>query len=281
MTHGEPYFNNGSSIESPTHRRYFSSRQRRTHENKNMDRCHYDQLVEQIRSQRLDNNVFFGPINSLIQKDFLQLENIRFFITLGLDTCQLSQLWDNGSLRNDDSVVINFDPKFNPSEIDTTSRFFYENVENLRKIIANVANDCNNTNQQEMKKLVKNDIESLGTLYSGNWGVQMRYLLDIAIIFKIASQYDKILIVSKNGNDNVLVSFLIAIQMIQNPQLSALEAFKFIKVQRPSVHELTPEFVSLCNSLSGNSLSGPIPDKQSRKLEQMDYLSSKRSRISD
>ncbi|GAV53693.1 hypothetical protein ZYGR_0AK01950 [Zygosaccharomyces rouxii] len=247
-----------------------------------MNRCYYDQLVEQIKSQRLDNSILFGPINSLIQKDFLESENIRFFVTLGFDTWQLSQLWDNGSLSSDNSVVINFDPNFNTNEIDTTTRFFYENAENLRKIVTHVMNtDDNGSNHQELKKLISSDLAGLGTIYSGNWGVQIRYLVDIAIIFKMASQYGKILIVSKNGNDNVLVSFLIAIQMIQNPQISTPEAFKFIKVQRPSVHELAPEFVDLCNSLSGNPSSTPIPDKQSRKFEQMDYLSSKRSRISD
>ncbi|GCE97540.1 hypothetical protein ZYGM_003397 [Zygosaccharomyces mellis] len=248
----------------------------------NMNRCYYDQLVEQIRSQKLDSNVLFGPINSLTQKDFLEVENVKFFITLGLDTSQLSQVWNNGPLNSDNSVVINFDPNFDYNGVDTETRFFDENAENLRKIVAHVMRaDDDSSTQQYLRSLVNSDVTSLGTVYNGSWEVQIRNLLDIAIIFKLASGYGKLLIVSKNGNDNVLVSLLVALQIIQNPHLSVLEAFKFIKVQRPSVQELAPEFVSLCSSLGGTPLSGSTPDKQGRKFEQMDYLTSKRSRVSD
>lgn len=248
----------------------------------NMNRCYYDQLVEQIRSQKLDSNVLFGPINCLSQKDFLEVENIKFFITLGLDTWQLSQVWNDGPLNSDNSVVVNFDPNFDYNRVDTETRFLDENAENLHKIAAHVmrAYDDNST-QQHLRSLFNSDITSLSTVYGGSWGVQIRNLLDIAIMFKMASQYGKLLIVSKNGNDNVLVSLLVALQIIQNPHISVLEAFKFIKVQRPSVQELAPEFVSLCSSLGGTPLSGSTPDKQGRKFEQMDYLTSKRSRVSN
>lgn len=247
-----------------------------------MNRCYYDHVLEQIRSQRLDNNIFFGPINSLIQKDFLEAENIRFFITLELDARQLAQLWEDGLLNSKESVVASFDPNFNCNKIDIGTKFFYENEENLREIVNYVmSSDNDSSGQLGLKQLINSDMANLGTIYGGNWGDQIRHLLNIALVFKMASHYGKILIVSKNGNDNVLVSFLMAIQMIQNPQVSTSEAFNFIKVQRPSVHELGPEFIDLCDSLNDRSLTGSIPDKPSRRFEQMDYLISKRSRIGD
>lgn len=232
-----------------------------------MDRCYYDQLTEQIRSQKLDSTFFFGPLNSLIQSDFLQTENIRFFITLGLDTVQLWQLWENNPLGND-TVLINFDPDFKFDAIRSSNSVSHGNVENFGKITSSVVNG--DTHRPDLAKLVKYNPETLHTIYSDDWEHSIQRILDIAIIFKMASHHGKTLIVSKNGNDNILTSLLISIQRLQNPQLSTLDAFRFIKVQRPSVYHLTPDFFDLCNSINCYSLAdAPVKvDKQSRKIGQ-------------
>ena len=48
--------------------------------------------LEQLKPQKLDSNVFFGPLNTLTQFDFIKDNNVKLFICIGLSTQRLANI---------------------------------------------------------------------------------------------------------------------------------------------------------------------------------------------
>lgn len=206
--------------------------------------CYTAELLEQLRPQQLDTNLFFGPLNALTQREFLEQHNIRFFIGVGIDTSRLASLVQDGQLLGCSGpfppLMVNFDQKFDYASLaaasESTQLYHLQNSELLAQLVSQTAHAA----QRNIAYYTYSNVFSDGLVD------RFETFNDLVQIFKMAAHMGNILVFSQNGNDEQLLMLLIFFVLQKYPCVGPAEAVKFIKCLRPSVHDLTPEQLYWC-----------------------------------
>lgn len=216
--------------------------------------CYTAELVEQLRPQQLDTNVFFGPLNALTQRDFLEQHNIRFFIGVGIDTARLSSLVQGTQVLENDgpfpSLMINFDERFDHGTLaasaEITQLYHFHHTKTLSQLAAHSAHVL----QKDAACYMQSNV------FSETGIERFQTFSDLVVIFKMAAHLGNILVFSQNGNDEQLLMLLIFIVLQKYPYAEPSEAAKFIKCLRPTVQDLTAEQLYWCVKAK-ESFGGP------------------------
>lgn len=231
--------------------------------------------LEQLKPQRLSGNIFFGPLNTLTQRQFIESENIKLFIGVGLSTGRLAPILNEipsfaGKLN--DCLVLNFDSEFDPASVaggtagSAVEEYHSQNSRVLRLIIE----DFLKSNQEcsvrdgyrcltpgpetyDFAHIIDGDIEAYynrGNVCYDSSSSKFVSFNDLITIFKRVNPAAKILVFSQNGNDLELVTFLISAVLKEKPGIDVVEAYQFIKSIRPTIDDSLEKILHGCNALS-------------------------------
>lgn len=230
--------------------------------------------LDQLKPQRLDNNIFFGPLNTLAQDEFIECENIELFIGVGLNTRRLASIL-NGipsfAGRTDSRLVLNFDPEFDYDSVTSGSAdpaiedYCRYNSTLLYQYIESFSRGKTETSLQETYRCLTPTPETsdqfhlidgiIDTYYhGGNVCTDVssgRFLAfnDLISIFKCVNPKGRVLVFSQNGNDLDLVSFLISTLLRKNPSVKMMEAYQFLRSIRPTIDDSLAENLHCSASL--------------------------------
>lgn len=214
--------------------------------------------LNQIKPQQLSNNVFFGPLNTLSQQEFLFKHQIKFFIAVGIPTKKAAEYYHNMPIK--DFIMVNIDGGFDrsPSSNDELQRILHynqANSDNLKQLLANINTSSTSeherclTPQPDLNQLMYRNINEYTTNTITLSGVQkFESFNDFLTLFKM-SGLGNVLVFSTNGNDEELVTLLISHVLKMNASVSLLEAFNYVKSLRPTVNDLRDEQIFWCAGL--------------------------------
>ncbi|CUS20813.1 LAQU0S01e15214g1_1 [Lachancea quebecensis] len=215
----------------------------------------------QLIPQQLTNNVFFGPLNTLSQREFIQENCIRFFVAVGIPTKRVAQYCRDMPVQ--DCLVVNFDSEFSPQEplsapeAELVSQYSQLHSASLSQLAANIAGDiaagCSAdsrlTPQPELDQQLHNSPAHYTCNIVTSQGAQkFASFNDLLTIFKLSGS-GNVLVFSSNGNDEDLVALLSSHIVMTNSSASLLEAFQHVKSLRPSIHQCQPDSVFWCQGL--------------------------------
>ncbi|QLQ81706.1 hypothetical protein HG537_0F04670 [Torulaspora globosa] len=228
--------------------------------------------LEQLKPQRLSGNIFFGPLNTLTQRQFIESENIKLFIGVGLSTRRLAPILNEIPLfagKLNDYLVLNFDSEFNPESIVTggsaVEEYHCQNSRVLKVVIESFWRRNEEFSVQEgyrcltpgpdmndFTQMIDGDIESYynsGNVVTDSSSLKFVLFNDLITIFKRVNPTAKILVFSQNGNDLDLVTFLISVVLKEKPSVKVMEAYQFIKSVRPTIDDSLGNILHGCTAL--------------------------------
>ncbi|CEP64851.1 uncharacterized protein LALA0_S14e00716g [Lachancea lanzarotensis] len=201
----------------------------------------------QLIPQQLTNTVFFGPLNALSQAKFLQTNNIKFFVAVGIPTARVAQYCQ--SLPSDQCLVVNYDPLFDPhaavSTIDQelVARYMQIQSASLKLLTAQVSaqteanyNSASGlTPQPELEQSLYHNAAcyDCNVITAENAELFERFN-DLLTIFRL-SNAGNVLVFSSSGNENDLASLLISHVLHTNGQTTVFEALQYVRSLRPSI----------------------------------------------
>lgn len=215
----------------------------------------------QLIPQQLTNNVFFGPLNALSQREFIQENRIRFFVAVGIATKRVAQYCRD--MPAQDCLVVNFDSEFSPqvslsaTELELVSQYSQQHSTLLSQLAAGLAGDAATgctadsrlTPQPELDQQLHNSPAQYTCNIVTSQGAQkFASFNDLLTLFKLSGS-GNVLVFSSNGNDEDLVALLSSHVVITNSSASLLEAFQYVKSLRPSINQCQPDSVFWCQGL--------------------------------
>ncbi|EDO15789.1 hypothetical protein Kpol_1040p2 [Vanderwaltozyma polyspora DSM 70294] len=235
--------------------------------------------MELLRPQRLDNNVFFGPLNTLTQVEFLRENNIRFFIGIGVSTERLAKICnENAMLRGsmNEVIMINFDSgvvagqrcnSFDSESITTDFQRF--NTSQLQNLISYLVNDKRSSSshssgnpnddrcltplpeQSDISNLLYGDISHYygSSVFSDVNVEKFKAFNDLITLFKAYDPTNKVLVFSNDGNDEDLVTLLVSSVLKANPSTKIFEALQYVKSLRAALSNIKDEKIIWCSGL--------------------------------
>lgn len=239
-----------------------------------LDNAYYlSDPLEQLRAQKLDSNVFFGPLNTLTQFEFIRDNNVKLFICIGLSTQRLANiLSDIPALCQaaDEFLVVNFDPNFEQATLinanHVTQQYYTHNSSLLNLLIEHfIQGDLKAAHTDsyrcltptpevpDLTKLIYGGIERYhggGNVCADSTSVKYEVLNDLITIFRCVNPSANVLIFSQNGNDQELLTFLISVIVRKNPMVKVAEAYQYIKSIRPTADDLDKEILFSQSALS-------------------------------
>lgn len=222
--------------------------------------------LEQLKPQRLDSNVFFGPLNTLTQFEFIRENNVKLFICIGVCTERLANIL-NGipalAQAAGEFLVVNFDPTFDQATVmnadHVTQQYCTHNSSLLKLLIDHLINSRSGQPHEDSFRCLTPSPEtpdatqitygSIERYYDGSnvcadsTSVKYEVLNDLISIFRNVNPSANILLFSKNGNDQELLTFLMSIIIKKNPLVKIVEAYQYIKSIRPTIDDLPEEFL--------------------------------------
>ncbi|SCU82166.1 LAFA_0C09516g1_1 [Lachancea sp. 'fantastica'] len=201
----------------------------------------------QLIPQQLTNNVFFGPLNALSQASFLQANNIKFFVAVGIPTARVAQYCQ--SFPANQFLMVNYDPLFNPNvtnspiEQELVSQYVQTQSASLKLLTtqlgAQTETNYNSarglTPQPELEQLLYKNASSYDcNLITAQTTDLFDTFNDLLTIFRL-SNAGNVLVFSSSGNENELASLLISHILNTNPQTTVLEALQYLRSLRPTI----------------------------------------------
>ncbi|SCU84501.1 LANO_0C01530g1_1 [Lachancea nothofagi CBS 11611] len=216
----------------------------------------------QLIPQQLTNNVFFGPLNTLSQLDFLQTHNIKFFVAVGIPTSRVAQYCKSMSAEH--CLVVNFDSEFSPqtmlsqSDLDLTSQYCQTQSMSLELLRSRVAaqtatyynSDRGLTPQPELDQTLYHSANNYNCNVITAEGIsKFETFNDLLTLFKLSNS-GNVLVFSSSGNDQELVALLISHILQNNTETSLMEAFQYIRSLRPSIASIQPDSIFWCQGLT-------------------------------
>lgn len=220
--------------------------------------------LEQLKPQKLDSNVFFGPLNTLTQFDFIKDNNVKLFICIGLSTQRLANILNDIpalSRAAEEFLMVNFDPTFDQATLisanHVTQQYHYHNSSLLRLLIDHFIKDSFSAAQSDSYRCLTPtpetpDVNQLlygeperyyndGNVCVDSTSSKYEVLNDLITIFRYVNPSANVLVFSQNGNDQDLLSFLISVIIKKNSMVNIVEAYQYIKSIRPTVNDFSEE----------------------------------------
>lgn len=183
------------------------------------NRYHLATTVNQLQAQKLSQQVFIGPLNTLAQHEFLSTNNIRYVI--GVLACQKCCYYLK-DFEPSNFTCINIDPDFNIQKLtdfegECLMRFNSKFTPNLERLTDNKINNSIITNLDPQKVL--------------------RDFIHVMNCIKQKDPQAGVLLFSLNGNDNLLNLFTCA-YVQDSLNCGAASAYSYLKSIRPSIKEI-------------------------------------------
>lgn len=204
-------------------------------------------LQQEKIPQRLNNEVFFGSINLLNDINFINDNNIHFFIT---DNIPISDLLKFNCLNDSDNFLfINFNSQFNINNFN--EKFFLDNnLLKFQKIITKLIEERKNE-FDDIRSYLYDDIHNYykTTIFNDEYKDRFIKFNDILTIFKKFDKNLKVLTLSNTNNYEPLFTLLVSNVLKNNPNFKTLEALQFVKSMRNNDYPMKDEKIFWCPGL--------------------------------
>ncbi|CCE64484.1 hypothetical protein TPHA_0H02810 [Tetrapisispora phaffii CBS 4417] len=238
----------------------------------------YHLSQQQVCLDRLDNQVFFSSVSSLLHNPNLITENnIRYLFTTGISINDfIATIYnnDNELLKNiaNNLCIINLDTldsvagqQFQYSYSDDVQAFKRHHTQKLQDIISYLVNDIeqrvngkmnNNTDDNSINRYLSPipDKVNLSSILYGDVSYyygsnefndsdinRFKTFNDLLTILKTYNQREKALIISQDGNDYNMIAYLISTVLKLNPSYNIYEALRHLKCLTENFEELNNE----------------------------------------
>lgn len=207
--------------------------------------------LNQMKAQQLCNSVFFGPLNTLSQYDFLSSNNIKFFISVGIPIERAISYARNIQLEN--FLICCFDKSFDRNGLSddtmtTALEFNNKHSSDLKILTDTVSKVCGMSERPIQSSLYRPVSEYRTNIFTMDGVQKFECFNDLITIFK-RSNIGNILVFSSNGNDEELVTLLISHVLKQNPVTNLMEAFSYVKNLRQTIYPLKEDQIYWCSGL--------------------------------
>ncbi|CDO96411.1 unnamed protein product [Kluyveromyces dobzhanskii CBS 2104] len=204
-----------------------------------------------MKPQQLSNNVFFGPLNTLSQYDFLSQNDIKFFVSVGIPVERAMEYARNVQLDQFMLCCLDKDfdrVRYSDSAMCQILEFNNKHSTDLKTLIEHVSMSEEFNTQPLQSVLYRPVSEYTTNIYTAEGVHKFECFNDLITLFKL-SKMGNILVFSSNGNDENLVTLLISQMLRQNPSISAMDAFNYVKNLRSTVNNLTEDKLYWCSGL--------------------------------
>ncbi|QEU58215.1 hypothetical protein KDRO_A02300 [Kluyveromyces lactis] len=207
--------------------------------------------LNQMKPQQLSNNVFFGPLNTLSQYDFLSKNDIKFFISVGIPVERAMDYARN--IQLDQFMICCLDKefdrtKFSDDTMNNILEFNNKHSVDLKTLIQHVSLSEECAAQPLQSHLYRSVSEYTTNIYTADGVHKFECFNDLITLFKLAKM-GNILVFSSNGNDENLVILLISHMLKQNPSINVVDAFSYVKNLRPTVNNMKEDNIYWCSGL--------------------------------
>ncbi|AET39841.1 uncharacterized protein Ecym_5049 [Eremothecium cymbalariae DBVPG len=199
--------------------------------------------MDQIKPQKLNNNVFFGPLNSLSQRDFLVENGIKFFISVGIPTGRVVEYVK--ALPTEEFIAIVVDGSSGATDGEEggdVKRFRETHSARMQGVFRQVSMEGMGfggrclPQSEVVRQLHRPIAEYQSNIVAGDGIAVLEQFNDFITLFQ-QSRLGNILIYSANGNDERLTTLLVSQVLQTNMWSSVLEAFVYVKSLRPSIED--------------------------------------------
>ncbi|SCU96258.1 LAMI_0F05864g1_1 [Lachancea mirantina] len=202
-------------------------------------------FASRLRPQQVSNGLFFGPLYSLSQHEYLVANNIRFLISVNLATVRVAQYFE--ALPNKEAFVwVNFDANF--KEDATSAAYVAHNSTALSQLVRNLtqAPDTRGfgftsqlvvTPQPDISSLLYNDLSMYThNIIAATGTTKFSAFNDLLTLFK-ASGAGNVLVLSSDGNDAEMCALVASHLVKDNASISMQGAVNYLISLRPTLSE--------------------------------------------
>lgn len=191
--------------------------------------------IDDLKLQKLDTNVYFGPCEILTQPILLQYENIKFIIGVNLSTEKIASFYTQ-YFRNSNSVVVNL---CSPTTAAVATKkaaidlYIRNNTILLQKFVGQYL-QMGKKIKKSLTQAQTDTIQSLpqfcnSNVLSGEPLVQYQAFNDLLALFKSFSHFGNILVISSHSYDCALLKFLISRVMTYYPLVTIQDSLQYMK----------------------------------------------------
>ncbi|CDR42426.1 CYFA0S09e03334g1_1 [Cyberlindnera fabianii] len=208
--------------------------------------------VNQLQPQKLSNNVWLGPLNSVAQNDFLSQNNIKFIVGILPSQKCCYYLRD---LSSDLFCCVSIDPNFNVQKLTEDEGAC------LMKFNTKFTPNISTLTENRLSNAVVTNI---------NFQKILNDFLDIMHSAQKMDPQAGILLFSLNGNDNMLSTFALSYIMDQH-NCDLTQAFSYLRSIRPSVKDFDElgfyanELVKFSITLKSVKAYGALPSLKTKR----------------
>lgn len=207
--------------------------------------------LNQMKPQQLCSNVFFGPLNTLSQYDFLTHNDIKFFVCIGIPIKRAMEYARN--IQLDQFLMCCFDKDFDRTKHsdETMGRileFNNKHSSDMKMLIHTISASEEFKIKPLQSMLYRPISEFTSNIFTADGVQKFECFNDLISVFK-KSQLGNILVFSSNGNDENLVTLLASQILKQNPTITPMDAFNYVKNLRPTVYNLKEDQIYWCSGL--------------------------------
>ncbi|CAI4054474.1 uncharacterized protein SKDI_01G0330 [Saccharomyces kudriavzevii IFO 1802] len=186
---------------------------------------------DDLKLQKVDNSVFFGPCGVLTQPILLQYENIKFIIGVNLTTEKGASFYTQ-YFRHSNSLMVNLDISTAATENSQVELYVRNNTILLQKIVGQYLQMGKMRASLSQPQI--DTIQSLpqfcnSNVLTGGLLVQYQAFNDLLTLFKLFGHFGNILVVSSHSHDSTLIKFLISTVITYHPFVTILEALQYMK----------------------------------------------------
>ncbi|AGO12034.1 AaceriADR371Wp [[Ashbya] aceris (nom. inval.)] len=202
--------------------------------------------MDQLQPQQLSANVFFGPLNTLSQAEFIASKNIRFFVSIGIPIQKVVEHMKAVPHQNYVAAVVDEDHAESMNESADVALFrkvHTDKIQQLAHAMRRVNSDDDSYPQARnayMSATGASSADFQSNVIGSTGLILMEQFNDLLTLFQ-ESQLGNVLVYSRNGNDETMTTLLVSNILRTNAHINLLEAFSYLRSLRPTVSEQTKE----------------------------------------
>ncbi|AAS52291.1 ADR371Wp [Eremothecium gossypii ATCC 10895] len=202
--------------------------------------------MDQLQPQQLSANVFFGPLNTLSQAEFIESKNIRFFISIGIPIQKVVEHMRAVPHQNYVAAVVDEEHAKVMNENADVALFrkiHTDKIQQLAHAIGGVGHGDGSYPEAQcayMPAFTTCSAEFKSNVIGSTGLTLMEQFNDLLTLFQ-GSQLGNVLVYSRNGNDDMMTTLLVSNILRTNAHINLLEAFSYLRSLRPTVSEQAKE----------------------------------------
>ncbi|XBW38337.1 hypothetical protein QEN19_003926 [Hanseniaspora menglaensis] len=232
-------------------------------------RYELENMKLQMMPGQLNSRVFFGPLNSITNLNFIISNNIKHFITVNIPTTLSMKYCEKIPLAVNEYTLINFD-----SNLPGSTNGMNDDLVHYKQIYSNILTNF-------IKSHLPGSIDSLystsslqhlaSNIVTCTGYEKLTVFNDFMTILQASDSttYGNCLIVSSNGNDEDLFVLLASIILKDNISLQLNSVIQHIQTLRPSMRNITYNkvqyyqgFIQYCELIKSKSWNKLLKNEQ-------------------